>query len=291
MKHTIVTYKPHDFPPALKEIDDPPQRLYVKGTLPSNAYTAICIVGSRKASAYGKRVTEHIITGLSGAPVVIVSGLALGIDGYAHRTALHNNIPTIAVPGSGLNQDVLYPKSHHTLAQDIVQNGGCLLSEYEPSFQATRWSFPKRNRIMAGLSQAIIVIEASQRSGTLITARLGLEYNRDVMAVPGSIFSDGSKGTHQLIRDGAYPITSVQDIYDTLHLSHTNDSEPSNPKQSPPLTKTEQFIYSLLKEPKSRDELVRESKMNTGTVSIIITQLELKGSIKEEGGLLWQINS
>src|SRR3989344_4618820 len=186
------------FPRRLREIPDPPEKLYMQGVLPSEEHKWLCVVGSRRYTNYGKEVCGKLIEGLRGYPVVIVSGLALGIDALAHRAALAANLPCVAVPGSGLSPHVLHPASNRRLADDILLSGGAMLSEFEPDFRPTLWSFPQRNRIMAGLSDAVLVIEAESKSGTLITSKLATEYNRDVFTLPGSIFSSTSAGPHML---------------------------------------------------------------------------------------------
>ncbi|MBX2866739.1 DNA-processing protein DprA [Candidatus Kaiserbacteria bacterium] len=203
-------------PPYLCEIPDPPEQLYVRGKLPPSDTTYLAVVGSRKYTEYGRRVVETLIQDLRGHNICIVSGLALGIDALAHEAALQNNLHTIAVPGSGLDDSVLYPKTNRRLAERILESGGALLSEFEPTFKATRWSFPRRNRIMAGLSHAVLIIEAEEKSGTLITARMAADYNRDVLVVPGDIFSKNSHGTHQFLKLGATPVTCADDILDAL---------------------------------------------------------------------------
>src|SRR5581483_11593908 len=197
-------------PSSLREIPQPPKQLWIEGELPDpETHIYVAVVGSRRASTYGKEVVSKIISGLAGQPFVIVSGLAIGIDGCAHRAALEVGLPTVAVPGSGLDRKILYPSVHRGLAEEILRSGGALLSEFDPTFRATPWSFPQRNRIMAGLCRGVIIIESSLKSGTLITARLALDYNRDVFAVPGSIFSENSSGPHSLLSQGAAPVTSA----------------------------------------------------------------------------------
>src|SRR5574344_927429 len=192
-----------NIPEMLREIPDCPDKLYIKGKLPSQDSKLLCVVGSRKYTSYGKDVCEKLISGLRGYDITIVSGLALGIDSIAHKTALDSGLKTIAVPGSGLDESVLYPSTHKQLAEKILENGGALISEFEPNFRATPYSFPQRNRIMAGISHAVLVIEAETKSGTLITSKFATEYNRDVLTVPGSIFSKNSEGPNMLIRLGA----------------------------------------------------------------------------------------
>ena len=271
------------FPSLLKEIDDPPEKLYIRGALPPEDHVFLCVVGSRKASRYGREVCREIIGGLSGLPVVIVSGLALGIDAEAHQAALAAKITTVAVPGSGLNDAVLYPAQHLSLARKIIKAGGALLSEFEPNFTATRWSFPQRNRIMAGLSHGILIIEAEERSGTLITARLGLEYNREICAVPGSIFSPTSSGANRLIRDGAYPVTSSADVMTVFGLRRDDGNSEQITDE---LTDEERRLLSLLQEPRSRSDLAAESGLPVHTVNTILSSLELKGAISEQNGVI-----
>ncbi len=277
---SIEKLMPCEFPTALKEIADPPTELYRIGNLPQPKNTVICVVGARKHTEYGRRVCERLISGLRSMPITIVSGLALGIDSVAHRSALKAGLQTIAVPGSGLDRSVLYPASHVSLAREIVSHGGGLLSEFEPDFKATPWSFPKRNRIMAGLSNGVLVIEAVPQSGTLITARLATEYNRDVLAVPGSVFSPQSSGPHSLIRDGAVPVTCTQDIIE--HFSLTPPQETKT--QTVPLNAKEQQIFDELTEPLSRELLVERSHLTAQETNATLSLLEIKGVISEING-------
>jgi len=205
-------------PFQLTQIPGPPKKLYVMGVLPKPSTKIICIIGSRKYSSYGEEVTKKLISGLKGYDICIVSGLAIGIDGIAHRAAMDAGLTTIAFPGSGLNSDVIYPRQHTDLANDIVLSGGALISEFRPDQHAFRWTFPVRNRLMAGISEALVVIEAGEKSGTLITSRLALDYNKNIGAVPGDIFSPLSIETNKLIRNGATPITCSEDILEILGL-------------------------------------------------------------------------
>ena len=272
-----------NIPALLRKISDPPKKLYVRGTLPPEDSITVCIVGSRKYSAYGKEVCEKLVASLAPYKVSIVSGLALGIDSIAHESALRHKMHTIAVPGSGLDPSVLYPASHRRLAENILASGGALLSEFEPTFRATTWSFPQRNRIMAGLSKIVIVVEAEKKSGTLITARLAMEYNRDVAAVPGPIFSKNSEGPHHLIKNGAIPITSPNDIIEVLNLEKQERQENSNIY----LSHDEQRIVLLLEqEPLTRNEIVENLDLSTTECSVLLTKLELKGMVKESFGKL-----
>ncbi|MFT5179747.1 MAG: DNA processing protein [Candidatus Paceibacteria bacterium] len=210
MEKKIYQLNKELWPLGLQEIPEPPKQLNIIGSPPPKENINICIVGSRKNTEYGKKVCEELIKGLKGYPFSIISGLALGIDGIAHQAAIDAELYTAAVIGSGLNQ--IYPKSHMKLAGDILNSGGAIISEYANDDKASKYTFPERNRIMAGMSHAVLVIEATDRSGTLITSRLATEYNRDVLAVPGPVDSDGSFGPHMLIKLGAVPITSSEDI-------------------------------------------------------------------------------
>lgn len=208
-----------DFPLLLKEMPGSPDNLYMCGNsrlLFLNDHKYLCIVGSRRYTEYGRRVCEWLIEGLRGTKTVIVSGLAMGIDTVAHKSAMANNLKTIAVPGSGLNPDILYPRINMYVAEDILKDGGCLLSPFKTNQGAANWTFPVRNQIMAGMSHATLIIEGEEDSGTLITAKLSADYNRDTLVVPGSIFSEHSKGPHKLLRDGAIPITSQEQLREAL---------------------------------------------------------------------------
>ncbi|MDD3693940.1 MAG: DNA-processing protein DprA [Candidatus Pacebacteria bacterium] len=272
-------------PYLLKQIPDAPKQLFIRGNFPSGENTVfITIVGSRKFTPYGRQACEYLVRGLRGYPVVIVSGLALGIDTLAHETAIENNITTIAIPGSGLNDAALYPATNRGLAEKIIQSGGCLLSEFEPNFKATNWSFPRRNRIMAGISHALVVIEAENISGTRITARLGTEYNREVFAVPGSIFSAQSEGTNELIREGATPLTSAQDIIDFFGFEKAEGNE-----QFIALGPDEAKIMEQLTEPLSRNQLAEKLGMSIVTLNILLSSMEIKGLIKENLGKIYRI--
>lgn len=281
MKSSFTKLAPHEFPLHLREIADPPKELYLEGTLPSHdEYKYLSVVGSRRYSSYGKEACETLIAGLAGKPVVIVSGLALGIDSIAHRAALRANLITVALPGSGLDPRVIAPSSHRNLAQEIVESGGALVSEFEPLMHASPKTFPQRNRIMAGLSHAVLVIEAHERSGTLITARLAVEYNRDVLVVPGSIFSPNSEGNHRLIRTGATPVRTSGEILEALDLvSNETQKLPLEP-----LAPYEQIIFDLLKSPRTRDDLLQDSGLGIAEMNATLMTMELKGFIKESGG-------
>lgn len=268
----------HPVPPLLAEIPHPPTQLYIRGTLPPHEKRWLAVVGSRNFSPYGKEVCEHIVRGLAGYPVVIVSGLALGIDAIAHRTALEVGLSCVGIPGSGLDDDVLYPRTNVSIARRIVESGGALVSEFEPTQRAAPWTFPKRNRIMAGMSHATLLIEATERSGTLITARLASDYNRELLAVPGSIFSEHSHGTHQFIKLGATPVTSASDVLAALHLEEHAAHAP------PTLTPDEQVVWDALSEPRDSDALVQVLKIPIHELHTTLTLMELGGHLVEYDG-------
>ena len=284
----IYKLKPEQFPEGLFEIPQPPKTLYIRGKLPNPNLICLAVVGSRKYTSYGHDICEKLIKGLKGYPIVIVSGLALGIDSIAHRAALDTGIATISFPGSGLDNSVLYPRTNINLAQEIIDNGGCLISELEPSFKATIYSFPQRNRLMAGISKAVLIIEAEEKSGTLITARMALDYNRDVLAVPGSAFSSNSKGTNWLIKQGATPITTSEDILEALGFEIEKEEKSDKDKYAD-CGKDEMKIIEILREPIERNDLIRELDMNIGEANALLSIMEIKGLIKEELGEIRKI--
>lgn len=259
----------------------------MRGELPPHDLRWLAVVGSRKYTPYGKAVCERLINDLRGAPVVIVSGLALGIDALAHKAALDAGLPTVSVPGSGLDWDVLYPRTNHSLAHAILKSGGALLSEFKPEQKSEHWTFPQRNRIMAGMAHATLLIEAEERSGTLITARLATEYNRELLAIPGSIFSPNTAGTHQFLKLGARMVTSATDILDALGLaSEHNRSLSRVTLDRLDLTEHETEIFEALASPISRDELLETIGLAATETAIALSTLEIKGLITEEMGLL-----
>ncbi|MDP3958159.1 MAG: DNA-processing protein DprA [bacterium] len=274
-----------DFPGLLQgllHVSEPPQKLHVRGALPEEGAALLTVVGSRKHSRYGEEATRTLISGLRGYPISIVSGLAFGIDSLAHRAALDAGLPAIAIPGSGISDEALYPREHLSLAREIMEKGGALLSEFAPDFRATTWSFIKRNRIMAGISKAVLIVEAEERSGTLVTARFALEYGKDILAVPGSVFSETSRGTNWLIREGATPVSESADVLRALGFEPEAEKERGLGDAS----EAEALLYGMLREPKTREELRIESGLSASAQNAALSMLEIKGFIKEEGGKL-----
>jgi DNA processing protein len=286
MEFPIASMHVREASSLLAEIPDAPTHLYVRGKLPPKGHKCLAVVGSRNYTNYGKQVVDHVIGGLRGYPIGVISGLALGIDALAHQAALSNGLYTLAVPGSGIDDSVLYPNRNRGLAQRILESGGGLLSEFEPTFEATPWSFPKRNRIMAGLSHAVLLIEAGEKSGTLITARLTSEYNRDLLVVPGNIFSDNSRGVHQFLKLGAVPITSPEDVLVALGI----ESKTEGTTRALNLTEEEQLILTALTEPKDHDTIIRLLPRSPEETLTLLMRMELDGHIREQNGVFYKAN-
>lgn len=285
----IYDVKEDEFPPLLREIPQPPKTLNYRGVLPSPHMKLLSVVGSRKYSTYGKQVVDHLITGLRGYNVGIVSGLALGIDSLAHESALAHGLYTIAVPGSGLDDRVIYPASHKPLARKILQNGGGMLSEFDRTFTATKWSFTQRNRIMAGIAHTVLVIEASEKSGTLITARMAVDYNRELLVVPGNIFSQNSAGPHQFLKLGATPVTTAEDILYALGFSQDEvQRTPTIFTELSSLSPEEQSVLAVLCEPRDKDSLLRKIELPTNVANALLMQMEIKGLLKESNGVFYR---
>ena len=281
MSWQIKKLSQEKMPPALLQIPEPPKELYVVGEIPTEG-TFLCIIGSRKYTNYAKEACEKIIAGLAGYPIVIVSGLALGMDGIAHRAALKTGLPTIAVPGSGLGPKALYPVTNRNIAEEIIESGGALISEFADDFRPRLESFPQRNRIMAGMSHATLIVEAELKSGTLITSKYATEYNRDVFTVPHSIFSKTSEGPHMLLRLGATPITQSSDIVTALGLRPRD--ELLQMRDYSGCSTDERELISLLSEPLSRDEIIRRLGKPVYATQTIIATMEIKGLIEEVMG-------
>lgn len=284
MRYEIKNLPKEYWPEGLHEIPQPPEKLWIVGDFPDDEdLIYLSVVGSRKFTTYGKEACEKLITGLKGYPVAIVSGLAMGIDAIAHKKALEVGLRTLVFPGSGLSPTAMYPKTNVKLAEEILKSGGCLISEFDPDFKATLWSFAKRNRLMAGISKAVLIIEAGEKSGTLITARLATEYNKDVLVVPGSIFSPNAKGTNMLLRLGATPITCVEDLHEALGFKKETDADKQQ-KLFADLSPEEMKVIEILREPMPRDELIRALKIGTQNANSLLSVMEIKGLIKEELG-------
>lgn len=272
-----------EYPGTLNEIPDAPPTLFIRGELPTPELKLLTVVGSRALSPYGRDVCAHLIRGLAGYPICIVSGLALGTDTCAHQAALKAGLHTIAVPGSGLDTSVIYPRANAGLAKDILAAGGALLSEHQPLHRARVFDFPSRNRIMAGMADAVLLIEAAERSGTLITARLAGEYNKELLCVPHRINDSHGVGNHQFLRLGATLVYEPSHILEALHIQE-QEQESYTP---PTLNEAEKRLYNALSAPLTKDELIRASGLPIGEALTALASLELSGLITETLGA-WQ---
>ena len=282
MTFPIIEVSAEQFPVLLREIPQPPKSLNYRGALPPTDIHLLSVVGSRQYTSYGKQVVDELIDGLKGYPVGIVSGLALGIDSLAHEAALKNNLYTLAIPGGGLSDEAIYPATHKPLARRILEAGGGLLSEFEPHFRATTWSFPQRNRLVAGISRATLLIEAAEKSGTLITARMTVDYNRELLVVPGNIFSKTSAGVHQFLKLGATPVTTAKDILDVLGIEEKQTKEAT---VRPSLSAAEEAVIALLREPRHRDELIRALGIQTSESTQLLMMMELNNMITAQDNI------
>lgn len=282
MKFDLKTLEGEKIPYPLLQIPQPPKKLYIAGKLPREDTVYLAVVGSRKATTYGKDTVRKLILGLRGYPIAIVSGLAVGIDYLSHEACLEAGLTGVAFPGSGISEEAFFPPTSLKLAEKIIEAGGCVLSEYEPEMKAQYYTFPARNRLVAGISKAALIIEAQEKSGTLITARMALDYNKEVLAVPGSINSEYSKGTNRLIRQGATPITCSEDILEALGFKLDNKTKQQNLFED--ASPKEKIVLNLLAEPMERDELIRKMKMPIAEANALLSVMEIKELIKEELG-------
>ncbi len=273
----VFTIADEYYPKLLKEIYDPPPVLFYRGDLGCLARPCLAVVGTRQATTYGRRAADELTSELAAAGFVIVSGLAYGIDAIAHRATLRSHGTTVAVLANGL--DTVYPTAHRDLAHDIVAANGLLLSEFPPGVPALKQHFPQRNRTIAGLARATLVIEGARESGALITARSALESNRDVMALPGSIFSDQSQGTNDLLKAGAHLVTSANDVLAVLGVESITRT-----KLPPPSAAATALLNYLNDEPMHVDELARSSGVAVADLMAQLTALELSGYVREVGG-------
>ncbi|KKW39079.1 MAG: protecting protein DprA protein [Parcubacteria group bacterium GW2011_GWA1_54_9] len=276
-----------EWPEQLLEIPQPPERLWVRGALPPAGHKLLAVVGSRAMTRYGQEACEKLIIGLAGYPVSIVSGLALGVDTCAHKAALAAGLHTLAFPGSGLDDSILYPRSNRPFAEEILKAGGGMISEYEPATPSHVRYFPERNRLMVGISDAVLVIEAGEKSGTLITARLASEYNRDLLCVPHRIGDPHAFGPHLFIRLGAALVSDPLHILEALHI--TPREGPASGVAPSDLEDAEKVVWNMLEEPKTRDEILRAGADSTdspqaGELLTALVALELRGLIREEFG-------
>jgi DNA processing protein len=280
-----LTWHDPDYPPRLLQIPDPPPVLYMRGRLAAEDEWAVAVVGTRRASAYGKNVTQRLVTDLAVNHVTIVSGLARGIDGEAHRVALKAGGRTVAVLGCGL--DLIYPPEHHNLAREILENGA-LVSEYPLGTRPEASNFPPRNRIISGLSLGVLVIEAGLKSGALITADYAADQGRDVFAVPGNLFVRSSAGTNRLIQDGAKLVTGAEDVLEELNLMMV--AQQVEVRAVVPETETEALLLQYLSlDPVHVDEIARRVGLPIAEVTSNLALMELKGMVRQVGGMNYML--
>lgn len=278
----MVNYKTYRqnsafWPKSFRNMHDPPKQLHVIGEMPREDAIKIAIVGSRRPTAYGEQVTTQLASRLGRSGAVIISGLALGVDGLAHEGAVNAEGKTVAVLPCGI--DRIYPRRHQRLSKQIIKFGGALVSEYPPGVEATNYSFPARNRLIAALADMVVVVEAGEQSGSLITANLALDQGVPIFAVPGPITSTVSRGTNQLISDGAAPLVSIEDFASYLNLS--------DHRRQHRLSSTEQRIVDIVRrEPMSSDQLGNVLGLDGAKLQQIITELELNELITERAGRL-----
>ncbi len=269
-----------DYPSLLREIPAPPPLLYYRGHIAETDSTAVAIVGTRRVTAYGREMTHRIAYDLARAGITIVSGLALGVDGVAHRAALEAGGRTIAVLGSGI--DVIYPGSHRDLARRIAEQGA-VVTDYPPGTKPDRFNFPPRNRIISGLSRGVVVIEAPERSGALITVDFAAEQGRDAFAVPGSVHALASAGCLRILREGATLVRSAEDILEDLHLRSHAVEKPA--QVSLPLTESEHRLLSVMtSQPQHIDDIAAALSRSISDVSGQLMMLELQGAVRNNGG-------
>ena len=266
------------FPPLLRAIHDPPPGLFLRGSaeVALLGRRAVAIVGARACSAYGRQVARRLGRELAAAGLVVVSGLARGVDGEAHRGALESGGVTVAVLGCGIDRD--YPAAHHDLARQVADKG-LIVSEYPPGVEPAPWRFPARNRIVAGLCEATVVVEARERSGALITADFALEEGREVFAVPGEITSSLSAGSNALLRLGAVPLTGAEDVLESFGIAVVARPEPELAPEAAAV------LAAVREAARGADELARATGLSAGALAIVLTELELAGLIAEADGI------
>jgi DNA processing protein len=280
----IISFNDKEYPKILKQISDPPAILYARGRLRSDL-PMLAVVGARKNTPYGERAVNELIPPLCAKNIGIVSGLAMGIDARAHEKALAANGYTIAVLGTGIDRQSVYPITNKKLSEEIIARGGALISEFPPRTMPLKQNFPLRNRIIAGLARGTLVVEAGIKSGSLITAYSALEENREVLAVPGSIFSPQSQGPNKLIARGAKTVLSADDILEIFGLEKEAAKTRKNPVNRPELNANENLVLANLSdEPTSSDELSNLTKLDIRTINSTLSLLELKGIVKNYGG-------
>jgi DNA processing protein len=284
MNSRHITINNPEYPILLKEIHSVPQRLWLNGAKLNDQEKYLTIVGTRNPSNYGKKVTQKLVSEVAKAGVTIVSGLALGIDGLAHQAALDAGGKTIAIMAGGL--DRIYPATNYHIGKSILEKNGTIISEYPEGTEFRKEHFVARNRIQSGISEAVLIVEAAEKSGTLITAQFALEQGRTVMAIPGNIDSPVSVGTNQLIKDGAIPVTCAQDVLDVLGVNR----KAAKILEYKPESEPERKILSLIKSGVYNSEDIHiNSELNISEFNMVLTMLEIKGIIHQTAPGQWDI--
>lgn len=284
-KIKMITVADVNYPKLLKEIPNPPYALYIKTEDPDfnwNSSPTLAIVGSRKFTQYGKQAAEKLAYDLSKAGLTIVSGMALGIDAFAHRAALEAGGKTVAVLGSSLEDNMIGPRNNFNLSREIIHSGA-LVSDYPLGTSSLPSNFPARNRIMAGMTLGTLVIEAAEDSGSLITANLALEFNREVFAVPGSIYSPQAEGSNKLMKSGAKIVTGVKDILEELRIEERIETEKIR-KIIPATPEEEKILKILSPDPLHIDTIAKMSKLGSSVASSTLAVMEMKGMARNIGG-------
>lgn len=283
-----ITIKDKNYPKLLKKISNPPETLYFRGKILAKE-NCFAIVGTRRCSIYGKQIALEIAEDLAEAGLTIVSGLAPGIDTYVHLAVVERKKRTIAVLGTGLDEESIYPQSNLNLARKILETGGCLISEYPSKTPGSKFTFPQRNRIISGLTLGVLVVEAKEKSGALITAEWAKKQNRKVFAIPGSIHSLNSKGCHYLIKKGAKLVENANDILKELNLTSSTLSE--FPERIVGETKEENLILDTLKEEALHiDKIIEKTKLSAAKVASTLAILEIKDKVKNLGGNIYTLS-
>lgn len=284
MKINEISPLGHSYLQILQTIADCPKRLYVMGSLPTERRPSVAIIGSRKPTAYGKEVTHQLAFELARRGVVVVSGLALGVDGIAHQATLEAGGTTVAVLGNGPPK--IYPSSHRSLGEQIIARGGAIISEYEAGRPALAHQFLERNRIVSGLADAIIITEAAARSGTMSTAAHALEQGKEIFAVPGNITSPLSAGCNALLKKGATPITSADDVLEVIAPDLLRPQSVLPLGNTPAETKVITLLQSGIRD---GEELQRQSQLDPQDFSQTLTMLEINGTIRSLGANQWTL--
>jgi DNA processing protein len=289
MPHPARQLHKDEWPALLLEIPavQIPKALYIRGEMPPAGYKMLCVVGSRACTPYGRRQTQKLVAGLAGYPIAIVSGLALGIDGEALKAALDVGLPAVAILPSSCDDASIYPVTNRPLAARILARGGCLVSEDKGPHKAMIHDFPKRDRLMAGMSHMSLIIEAGEKSGTLITARLALDYNREVLAIPHELDRDSGVGANRLLREGATLVRNADDILQALGLKpHERPEQAMLPTD---LSAAETKVLEALTTALVRDELIEQAEISAQDANIALSSLLIRGLITERLGKIERV--